>query len=349
LKTGNLEFGRIYRSDEKAVDDRWDQPGILPVSNGPHSFTTPPEKPSFTLAEDGQTIEFTLPYPMHVVDIAEWPPIRFKLSDKTLTVSKPLPLQAIPQMQGLLGNELPAAHYSVLRVGCASRQSANFPSASDLWPFVERVCEWIRIKCRHYWLLTGQSGFAASLHASVLTQNGNVVSQKNVVSYGRNLVVKPLDCPIWQSIEHELMNNIALPVSESLYCDALVSAFGGNEIKAVLELGVAAEVEISDLLAAVANTLPSNSIKKKFLKQQPKFTPKLREWPQQLGLDKAEGFTLASLFPGWVDVLCELYRFRNSVAHSGTLQATGHPTKHLSQYIYATNALFAYTRAQRVK
>src|SRR6185437_1389542 len=93
---------------------------------------------------------------------------------------------------------------------------------------------------------------------------------------------------------------------------------------------------------------PNTREKKKFLKQQPRFVPKLREWPQKLGLDNAELFSQTGFPPAWVDSVCELYRFRNSVAHSGKLKSTN-PMQHLSSYIYAVNALMGYSRAQRLK
>jgi hypothetical protein len=182
----------------------------------------------------------------------------------------------------MIGNEPPDTFCSILRVGCTHNPSLPYPSAGDLWPLVERLCEWIRIKCRHYWLLHGQAGFSATLHASVLTQQANTISQKNVVCYGQTLIVLSLDLNLWQSIEAELLANIAPPVSEALFCDALISAFGGDEIKAVLELGVAAEVEITDLLSNAVNTAPITAAKKKFIKQQPRFAPKLLEWPQKV-------------------------------------------------------------------
>src|SRR5215471_351057 len=108
----------------------------------------------------------------------------------------------------------PDAFCSFVSVGCAfDSTSPNYPSASELWRVVERLCEWIRVKCRHYWLLHGQAGFAATFHASVLTQQGNVISQRNAVGYGRNLVILPLDRDLWISLEAELNSNFEPPVS----------------------------------------------------------------------------------------------------------------------------------------
>lgn len=349
MQTAKLIFGTpLAVGKDKIVDDRWNDPTKTPASNGPLAVTIPPVAPNFALAGDGQLVEFALSYPMHVVDTNEWPPITCKLTSTTVRIYKPIPIHTPYQPKEMMGNEPPDTFCSLIRVGCDFEPSGFYPTAADLWPLVERLCEWIRIKCRHYWLLHGQAGFAATLHASVLTQGQNTISQKNVVAYGQNLIVLPMDLALWQSIETELISNTDPPVSEALFCDALVSAFGGDDIKAILEMGVAAEVEITDLLAAAANAPPVTREKKKFLKQQPRFVPKLREWPQKLGLDAADGFTQTGFPRAWVDSACELYRFRNSVAHSGKLKSTN-PMQHLSSYIYAVNALLAYSRSQRLK
>jgi hypothetical protein len=352
LQTGKLVFGTPYEvGKQEFVDDRWGDPKKIPATNGPVSITTPPEKPNFKLKEDGQLVEFMLPYPMHVVDSAEWPSLSCSSARRQLIIYKPMPVQEPYLLKSTIGNEPPDTFCSVIRVGCSLvAPTETYPGAAELWPTVERLCEWIRIKCRHYWLLHGQAGFAATLHASILTQRGKAISQKNVVGYGRNFIVRPLDREIWESIETDLQSNLDPPVSEALYCDALISAFYGDEVKAILEMGVAVEVEITDLLTTLANATPSSPSKKKFLQQKShllKFYAKLCEWPQKLGLDGAETFAHPGFPPGWVDSIRELYRLRGSAAHSGKIKS-GAMNQHLSSYVYAANALFAYARAQRL-
>ena len=349
MQSGNLVFGTPFAiGKDKAVDNRWNDLSKPPVSNGPLALTTPPAQPSFSLPSDGELVEFALSYPMHVVDLAEWPVLNCKLGNRSIKIHKPIPIQSPYQPKEMIGNEPPDTFCSIIRVSCDHDPSLPLPSAVDLWPLVERLCEWIRIKCRHYWLLHGQAGFSATMHASVLTQQSDTILQKNVVGYGRNLIVLPMDIELWKSIETEITSNIAPPVSEALFCDAMVSAFGGDEIKTVLELGVAAEVEITDLLTTAAKMLPVTSAKKKFLKQQPKFVPKLCEWPQKLGLGAAEQFMQPGFPPDWVGSMRELYRFRNSVAHSGKISGSA-PMQHLFTYITAASALLAFSRSQRIK
>jgi len=51
-------------------------------------------------------------------------------------------------------------------------------------------------------------------------------------------------------------------------------------------------------------------------------------------------------FKDWVNVVKELYRLRNSVAHTGKLKP-GAANQNVGAYVFATNALFAYCREQR--
>ncbi|HEY2236987.1 MAG TPA: hypothetical protein VGK01_26205 [Candidatus Angelobacter sp.] len=159
------------------------------------------------------------------------------------------------------------------------------------------------------------------------------------------LVVEPLIEPLWLSIGNELRLKWHPPVAESLFCDALVSAVSGDESKAVLELGVAAEVEITRMLGDVATFLPDTPQKSKFRKkgERDKFPEKFIDWPTRLGLEDATAFKMQSLYTGWTDQVRELYQMRNGVAHSGQL----HSKKGIASYALSTNALFAYTRAQR--
>jgi hypothetical protein len=349
VQSGNLVFGTPFAvGKDRIVDDRWNDLSKSPASNGPLALTTPPAQPSFALPSDGQLVEFALSYPMHVVDTTDWPALNCRLGNRSIKIHKPIPIQSPYQPKEMIGNEPPDTFCSIVRVSCDYDPSLPFPSVAELWPLVERLCEWIRIKCRHYWVLHGQAGFSATMHASVLTQQSDTISQKNVVGYGQNLIVLPMDIGLWKSIEAEIISNVDPPVSEALFCDALVSAFGGDEIKTVLELGVAAEVEITDLLTTAAKMVPVTSAKKKFLKQQPKFVPKLCEWPQKLGLDATEQFMQPGFPPDWVDSVRELYRYRNSVAHSGKISGSS-PMQHLFKYISATSALLAFSRDQRIK
>src|SRR5437764_426025 len=79
-----------------------------------------------------------------------------------------------------------------------------------------------------------------------------------IIEGRKALIERPLTEEVWLALSQELNAGEEPPVSEALFCDALLSATAGDEIKAVLELGVAAEVELSDLLDTVSQLVPDN-------------------------------------------------------------------------------------------
>ncbi|HWZ43207.1 MAG TPA: hypothetical protein VNW97_07005 [Candidatus Saccharimonadales bacterium] len=332
------------------MDTRWDNSDHVPLTNGPLIVTTPPAVPSARLVENGQIIEFLVPFPMHIVDTRSWTPLEGTLNAKKVLIHKPVPVVMQLPPEGRLGNESPDAFACILRVSCSPElPNPSYPTAAECWQLVESVLNWIRVKARHYWLLHGQKGFGTLFRGSVFSQDGTSISQKNVSTYGPNVIVRPLDESLWLSIKSEIDGKLHVPVSEALFCDALISAVAGDEMKAVLEMGIAVEVEITQLLTEAAHSLPNTHQKQKFAAkgERDKFYEKLCQWPQKLGLDEANIFTMAGLYPKWVAVVKEMYRLRGSAVHSGSLSGT--KVLKLPDYLFATNALFAYSRAQRTK
>jgi hypothetical protein len=330
-------------------DTRWGNAQQTPLSNGPVRMVTPPGPPTFRLVEDEQLIEFLLPFPMHIANDGAWAELESKVGGTELFIHKPISICQPYEPTGRMGNEAPDVFCSIVRVRCKHDPKVSYPKASEVWPLVETLLAWIRVKARHYWMLHGGVGFGAIYRGSVMTQEGQTIAQRNVATYGRNLIVRPLDEPLWLSIRDELTGGAKIPVSESVFCDALVSAVAGDENKALLELGVAAEIEITELLTVVSQTSPSTANKSDFITEQGSwdtFSKKLKEWPQRLGLQEAAAFSPPGIFPDWCTVVKELYRFRGSVAHSGKLRA-GTTAQNVSAYIFSTHALFAYCRAQR--
>src|SRR4051812_22358497 len=105
-------------------DPRWDDPTKVPLSNGPFSQTTPPTRPNFVLVQDGQLIEFLLPYPMHITDLGPWKPLDIPHGQWTLKIEKPIPVIASYSSQGQIGNESPDAHSCIIRVVVNGKQTA---------------------------------------------------------------------------------------------------------------------------------------------------------------------------------------------------------------------------------
>ena len=329
-------------------DSRWNDATNPPLSNGPFAATTPPVEPRFRLDADGQLVEFLIPFPIHLVDEQPWEPLRCKLGNQIVSIQKPLSIVQGYAPAGRIGNEVSGALCSIIRVHCAPEATqGNYPRPGELWPIVEQLLTWMRVKARHYWLLHGHGGFDTSYRGSVMTQSGSQRGQRNFASYGRTLIVRPLEQDLWLTFAEEINSNAQPPVAESIFCDALMSAVAGDEAKAVLELGVAAEIEITQLLADVSRTPPETHQKIKFAVRGERdcFYDKLAVWPEKLGLQKAQTFDPFGNFQEWLDLLRELYKFRGGVAHSGRLaSSTGESA---TNYLMAANVLFAYCREQR--
>jgi hypothetical protein len=310
---------------------------------------TSPTEFRFKLTEDGEYTEFLLPYPMHVIDGAPWKSLECSIGGKNVFIEKPVPIQSRYEPQGRLGNESPDAFCSIIRVKCPLL-AGSFPEPAEIWPMVELLLSWIRVKARHYWLLHGQAGFGAAYRGSLFNQNSTQLSQINFAAYGPNLIVRPLTESLWLSIASDLATGSEPPVSESLFCDALLSATAGDDVKAVLEMGVAVEIELSHLLRDAMQSPPATKGKTDYAKRgdKNKFIPKLEEWPQKVGLEAAASFARTGLYSGWIEIVKELYDLRGSVAHSGRLRP-GIAARSGAEYLFAGNALFAYCRDQRKK
>jgi hypothetical protein len=319
----------------------------IPLANGPLVGTTPPPVPSIRLNENAQLLEFLVPYPMRIEDANPWQPIEANIENKKLFIEKPALSTKRLEPDGIVGNETADAFCTIFRVTCPKEASETFPLPADVWSVVEELLTWIRVKARHYWLLHGFESFGALYRGSEFQREGNQVGQRNMLAYGQNLIVEPLTKALWSSMSQQLNSKQHPPVSESLFCDALVSAVSGDESKAVLELGVAAEVEVTRMLTEVANTLPNSPQKAKFRNkgERDKFGQKFSDWPLRLGLEDAPAFKMKGLYSGWTDIVKDLYKMRNGVAHSGKL----HSNRHIGEYVFSANALFAYCRAQREK
>jgi hypothetical protein len=331
-------------------DTRWSDPEKLPLSNGPFVQTTPPLVPKFRLSEDGHLFEFLLPFPIHLVDDQPWTPLQFKLGDRFAFIEKPVFVAQSHAPSGRIGNEVSDAFCTVVRVSCPpDTTELNSPKQCEIWLVIERLLRWIRVKARHYWLLHGHAGFGTLYRGSVMTQLKAQLGQRNFATYGCNLIVRPLDQDLWLTFADEINSGSEPPVAESIFCDAVISTVAGDEVKAVLELGVAVEIETTRLLAEVSRVPPKTAPKVKFAAkgERDKFYEKLEVWPKKLGLQEAQSFDPTGRFPRWFELVKELYKLRGHVAHSGKLAL---PSGNSAvNYLMAANVLFAYSREQRRK
>ena len=323
----------------------WKKPGTVRITNGPIRTITEPKATHRTIGQDAQVIEFLLPLPTFILDPQPWDPLRCSFGDTLVFVQKPFTSMKPCEPDGRLGNESVDAFCTVLRMATPFEPTKNYPKPADLWPLVTSLLSWMRVKARHYWIMHGQDGFGFSYRGSVLDQRGTRVGLQNFMTYGRSVIVRPLSREIWSSLEFEVSEKCDVPAAESLFCDALVSAITGEALKAALELGVAAEVGLTRLLADAANQAPTNPAKRKFIAngEWDKFTDKLDHWPGRLGMQSPKSFKAENISKHWIDEVKELYRYRGSVAHSGRTQMK----KNIAVYIHATNALLGYCREQR--
>src|SRR5579863_4397936 len=330
-------------------DTRWDDPNFIPISNGPLRTTTSPNVFKARLVEDGQYFEFLLPYPTHIVDEQGWKPLECTIHGNKAFIEKPIRIFTPYEPEGRIGNESPEAFCSILRVKFPETANQLTPLPPlRIWPVLESLVNWIRVKARHYWLLHGHVGFGAAFRGSRLVQQTPQLTQQNFASYGPNLIVRPLTEELWTTLAAEMNSSATPPISEAMFCDALLSVTAGDQTKSVLELGVAAEIEISHLLGMVAQRPPNTSDKLEYAQKGDRrpFLEKLNQWPQRLGLEPPSHFSRPKLYVDWVQVMDELYDMRGSVAHSGKLRL-GKAAHHIWNYAIATNTLFAYCRAQR--
>lgn len=331
------------------TDTRWSDPNKMSMTNGPIRTISPPASVQVNFRKDMQLIEFMLPFPMHIVDPDPWPVIEGRFKDRQVLYYKPVMSMKGFDPDGRIGNESPDAYCTILRVTCDSVEFQPFPQPRELWRAVQRVCEWIRIKARHHWLLHGQTGFGAVFRGTIVQQMGNRVESNNFATYVPAVLVKPLSKAVWESIGAELQSPLEPPVHESLFCDALLSAAAGEETNAILQLGVAAEIAITNLLLDAAGSGATTPPKRKFIAkgERESFYEKLGEWPAKLGLLSANSFNPKGGVKQWQDTVKELYSFRGSVAHTGRVKSSS-VQKHISSYVFATNVLFRYCREQRI-
>jgi hypothetical protein len=169
-----------------------------------------------------------------------------------------------------MGNEQADAFCTVIRL---STPSTFQLSTDEGWRIIKRLLEWIRVKCRHYWLLQGIAGFGAAYRGTLFVRDGNQISYQNVALYGPNVVVNPLSLELWSSMAFELETKAELPLADSIYCDSLLSIVAGDVLRALLAAGVAMEVALTRLLVDVSAAQPSSPAKISFMATWPVSIP----------------------------------------------------------------------------
>jgi hypothetical protein len=329
-------------------DLRWENPAHEPLSNGPIRTVTGPAQLTYAFDSDRREMEYLLAFPFHIVDPSSWPPIEIEKNGIPITIHRPLTAVTTHKSGIQFGNEEADAYCTVIRLSTPVRFEI---SPDDGWEIVKRLLEWIRVKCRHYWLLHGITGFGATYRGTLFVRDGKTVSQQNLAMYGPNVIVNPLTRDLWLSITSELQYDIELPLADSIYCDSLVSIVAGDTMKALLEAGVAMEIALTKLLVDVSLTGPSSAAKSNFKRNEGDrhpFGKKLCEWTKKLGLQEIETFTFEGIPPTWDVTVRELYKLRNGVAHGGYI-GVGANFHEVIKSMFAASALLQYCRIQRLR
>jgi hypothetical protein len=329
-----------------SINELWSGQGNEPLVNGPIRTPAAPTVPLNTIKGNGQVSEFLLSFPMHIIDNANWKSIEFLRDGRPLSIERPVPVSAPYQPQNRLGNEGAEAFCTIVRLRTPLGSEVG---TQDGWKIIERLLEWVRVKCRHYWILHGTTGFGALYRGTVFTKNENRVTLRNFASYAPGVIVRPLTEAVWLSIREELEDNSELPLADGIFCDALLSLAARDEVKALLEAGVASEVAITQLLKEVSSTMPNTREKARFRNEKGDFNSfhkKLTEWPQRLGLENAHHFKRPGMHEDWVGTVQELYKLRNSVAHGGKLKSQTSSTG-VASFIFAANTLIEFCRSQK--
>jgi hypothetical protein len=191
----------------------WNNPGHMPLSNGPIRTVTGPAQPTMALDSERSEMEYLISFPFHAIDPNPWPPICFVSRGIPITVYRPIGTTATHSTTIQMGNEHADAYCTVIRV---SRPNSFELSGDDGWLIVRRLLEWIRVKCRHFWLLHGINGFGASYRGTMFSRDGNTITQQNLAMYGPNVIVNPLTLGIWETLAGELQSNCEAPIEDSL-------------------------------------------------------------------------------------------------------------------------------------
>ena len=338
---------------------RGDDPQRKPLWNGMPRMTTPPQAPTRPMEDEGQLFEFLFPYPINIFDDAAWPDLLIRRADLHVHLLKPLSQQVSPKEPVAAGNETPDFFSTNFRT-VVLRTAPRYPvKHGEVFPIVREALQWIRVLSRQYWIGTGTAGVAAGYRGSAFRVEPPIVGQMNYAGYGQTVQVRSLKLDSWHQVGSCVEAQIPVPPAESIFCDALSSFASGDPVRCLLELGISAEIELTNLLDDVAAVRPTEAAAKRYLKLRRQhrdyFRTKLLVIPKDFALDDPMTYSIPKMPPNWAELLQQLYDFRNKAAHEGwclvedKASRTTRPLKkgELQSFIFAVEALFNWARQQR--
>src|SRR5690348_9169712 len=131
---------------------RGDDPGKMPILNGPPNITTPPQFPQRPMADEGQLFEYLFTFPINIFSSDEWPAIRLDLPEIELYLLKPITVRAAVNNKFGAGNEIPELFISNLRA-VVLKTGKGFPANYyQLAAHIQKAIQWIRVMTRQYWI-----------------------------------------------------------------------------------------------------------------------------------------------------------------------------------------------------
>lgn len=255
---------------------RGDDPNRPPMWNGLPRMTTPPDTPTKPMSENGQLFEFLLPYPIHIFDSTDWPPLRIAHDGTEIYLLKPISTSVTATEQLAVGNESPDLYCSNVRA-VVLKTFQGFPSTHEgVFEIVRHALQWMRVLSRQFWIGTGAAGVAAASRGSAFNVDGAFVTQMNYALYGSTVLVHALPRRFWEPLGQCVASGAPVPVSESIYCDALASFASGDSVRCLVELGVAVEIELTKLLDELAAVNPDADRAAKYRREKRELTFKHR-------------------------------------------------------------------------
>lgn len=338
---------------------RGDDPRRHPIWNGLPRATTPPRRPVRPMENEGQVLEFLFPYPINIFDDTEWPALSIKRNDLHVHLLKPVTSNVSPKESVATGNEAPDLFVTNLRV-FVERIAIRYPlKHADIFPIIREALQWIRVLSRQYWIGTGSAGVAAAYRGSAFRIEPPLLTQMNYAGYGQTVQVRSLKLDSWQQVGNCVQAEIPVPPAESIFCDALSGVAAGDAVRSLIELGVSAEIEITNLLDDVSAARSADGGAKRYLKMRREhedyFRTKLLLVSKELGLDDPLTYHPPKMPPDWANLVQQLYNFRSKAAHEGRCLVEGRtagttrPLKNgeLQSFIFSVETMFRWARDQR--
>jgi len=311
------------------------------------------------MQDEGQLFEFLLPYPINIFDDAEWPALSIQRNDINVHLLKPISLQVSPKEPVSAGNEAPDLFSTNFRA-VVLRTAPRYPIKHvEVFPIIREALQWIRVLSRQYWIGTGTAGMAAAYRGSAYRVEPPTVAQMNYAGYGQTVQVRPLKLDSWHQVRSCVEAQFPVPPAESIFCDALSSFVSGDPVRSVIELGISAEIELTNLLDDVAALRPNAAATIRYLdlkrKHRDHFRTKLLRVSTAFGLDDPTNYSAPNTQSNWAELLQKLYGFRNKAAHEGRClieDKTLHTTRplntgELQSFVFAVEAMFNWARQQR--